>query len=347
MGNTSDRGKGKLAESTLLSSRDLNGIASYIQSAKCQKIAILAGAGISVSAGIPDFRSSDGFYNTLNTDDFPMLTTEQIQLVKSDPQYILTISLFKENPSVYLHARKEFLLSGSKYKPTATHWFFKLLEDKKLLKRFYSTNIDGLDVATGHSPNILVHVHGTCGRAVCFRCNAEFGMDDLRALLMENAHLKGYVTCNECDDPQNYIKPDTVLFGQSLPSIYWKLVDEEEDLKDVDLLIVAGTSLSVRPSCNIPNKVDREHCVRLLVNRELPNTFKVRPNDVFYRGNCDDAFRKLAELLEWKEDLEGLMERHVQSANTKEDESGKDNDNGSESVKVDVDAAEDEKDEDQ
>lgn len=295
------------SKSTLLSSNDLDGIAEYIQSDKCKKIAILAGAGISVSAGIPDFRSSDGFYNTLNTDDFPMLTNDQLQLVQIDPQYILTIQLFNVNPSVYLHARKEFLLSGSKYQPTPTHWFFKLLEDKKLLKRFYSTNIDGLDVATGLSPDVLIHVHGTCGRAVCCQCNAEYPMEDLRKVLESNVHLKEFITCNECDANKNYIKPDTVLFGMSLPDIYWELVDQQRDLDDVDLLIVAGTSLCVSPSNYIPNKVDHKRCVRLLANRELPDTFKVGENDVFYEGDCDDAFRKLAELLGWKQDLERLI----------------------------------------
>ena len=31
-----------------------------------KNIIVLAGAGISVSCGIPDFRSGDGLYNTLN-----------------------------------------------------------------------------------------------------------------------------------------------------------------------------------------------------------------------------------------------------------------------------------------
>eukprot|EP01083_Nonionella_stella_P053979 142626_1 len=100
---------------TLLSSHDLKGVAEYILSDKCKKVAILAGAGISVSAGIPDFRSKTGFYKNYSTDDFPMLTKEQVKQLKNDPEQIFTINLFRENPSVYLHARKSFMLAKDEY----------------------------------------------------------------------------------------------------------------------------------------------------------------------------------------------------------------------------------------
>ena len=41
-------------------------VVEWLQSEQCKKVAVFAGAGISVSAGIPDFRSKDGFYNTLD-----------------------------------------------------------------------------------------------------------------------------------------------------------------------------------------------------------------------------------------------------------------------------------------
>eukprot|EP01083_Nonionella_stella_P007822 22507_1 len=295
---------------TLLSSNDLKGIAEFIKSDECRKIVILAGAGISVSAGIPDFRSDDGFYNTLNVNDFPMLTESQIRELKKNPEYIFTIGLFEENPSVYLHARKQFLLSRTKYKPTLTHWFFKLLEEKKLLKRFYSTNIDGLDVATNMDPNILIHVHGTCGNAICYKCKKPYALNKLNPLLENNAHLKEFIRCDKCEKDKNFVRPNTVLFGESLPEIYWWLIDKEKDLDDVDLLIIAGTSLSVSPSCNIPRRVNKNKCVRLLANRE-PSGLKLDKNDVFFKGNCDDAFKELTELLGWTNDLNALMKRYA------------------------------------
>ena len=326
MGNASN--KMKKHKSTLLSSNDLKGIAEYIKSGKCKKIAICAGAGISVSAGIPDFRSTDGFYNTLNTNDFPMLTEEQIKEIEIDKDHILTIELFEENPSVYLHARKEFILSGFKYKPTLTHWFFKLLEEKGLLKRFYSTNIDGLDVATNISKDILIHVHGTCGNAICYQCKKEFDKDKLKELLENDQHLKQNLKCDKCNKPKNWIKPNTVLFGESLPGIFFELLENQKDLDDVDLLIIAGTSLSVYPSNGIPGYVNQDKCVRLLTNRELPYLFKINKNDVFYKGNCDDAFEELSQLLGWTEDLQKLIDNYQKSKT--DNDNNNDNDNNDE-----------------
>eukprot|EP00964_Phaeocystis_antarctica_P147645 scaffold114286_cov63-Phaeocystis_antarctica.AAC.4 len=41
----------------VLSSFDIDGIAEYLQRNDCRNVVVMAGAGISVSAGIPDFRS--------------------------------------------------------------------------------------------------------------------------------------------------------------------------------------------------------------------------------------------------------------------------------------------------
>ena len=50
----------------------ITGIVNYIKSDKCQKIVVMAGAGISTSAGIPDFRSpGSGLYDNLGKYKLP------------------------------------------------------------------------------------------------------------------------------------------------------------------------------------------------------------------------------------------------------------------------------------
>jgi NAD-dependent SIR2 family protein deacetylase len=56
-----------------------------------RRIVVLTGAGISVSCGIPDFRSRDGLYATLK---------ERGEYDLDDPQQMFDIEYFKENPSV-------------------------------------------------------------------------------------------------------------------------------------------------------------------------------------------------------------------------------------------------------
>lgn len=86
-----------------------------------KKILVLTGAGISVSAGIPDFRSPKiGLYATLKG-----------KYDIDDPSDIFNIEYFKSNPEVFYDFSKEF--DWTKYDPTPTHYFIKLLNEKGLL----------------------------------------------------------------------------------------------------------------------------------------------------------------------------------------------------------------------
>eukprot|EP00483_Globobulimina_turgida_P008400 UN08417 len=132
-------------------------------------------------------------------------------------------------------------------------------------------------------------------------------MRKLRKLLKENVHEKHFIRCDKCSKDRNWIKPNTVLFGESLPTRFWDLISGKKDLDDVDLLIVAGTSLSVSPSNMIPTYVKKERCVRLLLNREKCGWYfdfkTTASNDVFYQGNCDDGIIELAKLCGWDKEL--------------------------------------------
>lgn len=56
----------------VLSSLDVAGIVDYISSGKAKHIVTMAGAGISTSAGIPDFRSpGSGLYDNLAKYNLP------------------------------------------------------------------------------------------------------------------------------------------------------------------------------------------------------------------------------------------------------------------------------------
>ena len=69
-----------------------------LKEGKFKKIVVCTGAGISVSAGIPDFRSpKTGLYSNLEKYDLP------------NPQAIFEIEFFKKKPEAFYQLANEFL----------------------------------------------------------------------------------------------------------------------------------------------------------------------------------------------------------------------------------------------
>lgn len=59
--------------------------------------------------------------------------------------------------------------------------------------------------------------------------------------------------CPRCPDiPLAIMKPDIVFFGENLPEMFHRAMKQDKD--EVDLLIVIGSSLKVRPVALIPSR---------------------------------------------------------------------------------------------
>ena len=86
-----------------------------------KNILVMTGAGISVSAGIPDFRSpGTGVYDNLKEYNLPT------------PEALFSVKYFLENPQAFYKFAQHFDLSN--YNPTPTHYFIKMLNDKGTMK---------------------------------------------------------------------------------------------------------------------------------------------------------------------------------------------------------------------
>ena len=93
----------------------------------------MTGAGISVSAGIPDFRSpKTGLYDNLQKYDLPT------------PQSIFEMDFFNSKPQAFYQLADEFL-DCEKFKATPTHYFIELLQKKKVLQYLLTQKIDNLE----------------------------------------------------------------------------------------------------------------------------------------------------------------------------------------------------------
>lgn len=302
---------------------DIAGLARLILSPECESIAILSGAGVSTSSGIPDFRSPGGMYDTLRPE---LITANQWErkLMEEDPTYVVSWDIFKYNAFPYLEVRRPFILNTRRqlWKSTIAHRFAELLHVKtKKLTRVYTQNIDGLDrQCKDLPPDKIVNVHGTISKASCEGCGHEQDYDDFCDSVQSkikdiykmdpNAPKESSpIPCEKCGKP--LVKPSTVLFGRPLPLDFFENVPG--DLKSLDLLIVAGTSLVVSPANQLVSSVP-DTTIRVVVNvnpvgAELGIDYGPNPKrDFFAKGTCDEVFLELIAELGWLDDLKTKME---------------------------------------
>ncbi|WIA11354.1 hypothetical protein OEZ85_011475 [Tetradesmus obliquus] len=228
---------------SLLSSCDLAGIAHYIASGRARNIVVMAGAGLSVSAGIPDFRTpGTGLYSQLQRFQLPW------------PEAVFDIRFFRHNPKPFYLLAKELFPGG--YCPTPAHFFLKLLHDKGLLLSAFTQNIDGLEQLAGLPADKVVPAHGSFDGAHCIDCGRACSVYAVQQAVYDDE----VATCDSCG---GLVKPDIVFFGEPLPARFHRR--RLADLAQADLLIVMGTSLVVQPFASMIDAVPAD-CPRLLIN---------------------------------------------------------------------------------
>ncbi|XP_066508291.1 NAD-dependent protein deacetylase sirtuin-2-like isoform X1 [Hoplias malabaricus] len=290
----------------VLDELSLAGVAHYIQSGKCKNIICMVGAGISTSAGIPDFRSpGTGLYANLQKYNLPY------------PEAIFQIDYFKKHPEPFFALARE--LYPGQFKPTVCHYFIRMLKDKGLLRRCYSQNIDTLERVAGLQGEDLIEAHGTFHTSHCLSifCRKEYTLEWMKEKIFSDDQIPKCETCN------NLVKPDIVFFGENLPSRFFSSM--KQDFPVCDLLIVMGTSLQVQPFASLVSRVPNS-CPRLLINMEKTGQSDFPMGllgfgggmdfdsdkayrDVAHLSTCDDGCLALAELLGWKAELEELVKQ--------------------------------------
>uniref|UniRef100_A0AAZ3S6M9 NAD-dependent protein deacetylase n=1 Tax=Oncorhynchus tshawytscha TaxID=74940 RepID=A0AAZ3S6M9_ONCTS len=282
----------------------LEGVASYIQSGKCKNIICMVGAGISTSAGIPDFRSPDtGLYANLQKYNLPY------------PEAIFQIDYFKKHPEPFFALARE--LYPGQFKPTVCHYFIKLLKDKGLLKRCYSQNIDTLERVAGLEGEDLIEAHGTfyTSHCVSFMCRKEYDLDWMKEKIFSDDIPK-------CDKCSNLVKPDIVFFGENLPKRFFTSM--AMDFPRCDLLIIMGTSLQVQPFAALtflPLSTSADPILGIIsIGGGMDFDSAKAYRDVAHISTCDDGCLELAELLGWKAELEEMVKREHEKINSKAEE---------------------------
>ncbi|KAJ3401264.1 NAD-dependent protein deacetylase sirtuin-2 [Chytriomyces hyalinus] len=323
----SSSASGSTPRSRILNDDSIESFATYIQENNCRRILVLTGAGISTSAGIPDFRSPDtGLYATLEKYNLPT------------PESMFSIDFFRKNPVPFYTLAKE--MYPGNYMPTPSHFFIKLLAMRKMLKRNYTQNIDNLERVAGVNADLQVESHGSFASATCVGGSWPAVESDLMAEVAQNVPgcgkqftqewVKQRIFANEipkCDACNGLVKPDIVFFGEPLPTRFAQCCDVDFDgPESVDAVIIMGSSLKVTPF-NFLHKFVDKRVPRLLINRTLVADFAgatvesedldagVRGHqdslgrDAVFLGDCDAGCLKLAQLLGMERELVALMEK--------------------------------------
>ncbi|KAM9320830.1 NAD-dependent protein deacetylase sirtuin-2 [Gastrophryne carolinensis] len=282
----------------------------------------MVGAGISTSAGIPDFRSPvSGLYSNLQKFNLPY------------PEAIFEIGFFKQNPEPFFALARE--LYPGQFKPTICHYLMRLMKEKGYLLRCYTQNIDTLERVAGLTTDDLIEAHGTFHTSHCVGtfCRAEYSLSWMRDKIFSDLIPK----CEKCE---SLVKPDIVFFGESLPPRFFSSL--KSDFPKADLLIIMGTSLQVQPFASLVGKVPSK-TPRLLINKEKAgeggSMFGLLSlgsgmdfdsdkayRDVAWLGDCDQGCLELAELLGWKAELEELVKKEheaIDAASKKTESSSK------------------------
>eukprot|EP00698_Gefionella_okellyi_P011509 TRINITY_DN3039_c0_g1_i2.p1 TRINITY_DN3039_c0_g1~~TRINITY_DN3039_c0_g1_i2.p1 ORF type:complete len:412 (+),score=83.35 TRINITY_DN3039_c0_g1_i2:861-2096(+) len=163
---------------------DFNTLEDAVQLFQNSKnIVILTGAGVSVSCGIPDFRSKGGLYETI-ADEFDL----------PDPQALFDIHYFHDDPKPFFRFAKE-LMPGN-YQPSLCHKFIKHLEDRGQLLRNYTQNIDTLENVAGIKR--IIQCHGSFASATCTECKVQVPSHVIREDVMAQVLRLLLLSCFFC-----------------------------------------------------------------------------------------------------------------------------------------------------
>jgi NAD-dependent deacetylase len=184
---------------------------------RARSVLFITGAGISAESGLPTYRGIGGLYNVENAEgDMPI-------------EEVLSAPTFRRRPELtwkHLH-RLENACRGARF--NRAHEILALMEGCFERCWVLTQNVDGFHRAAG-SKNVI-DIHGDLHELYCTKCS-------FRERVADYAQLAPCPACPQCS---SLVRPDVVLFEESLPpekstTLY------REVAKGFDVVFSIGTS---------------------------------------------------------------------------------------------------------
>jgi NAD-dependent deacetylase len=206
---------------------------------EAQHAVALTGAGISTPSGIPDFRSpKSGLWDNI------------------DPLEVASIYGFNQNPQAFFDWVHPLLQTIFTAQPNPAHTALAQLEQHGPLRAIITQNIDLLHTRAGSQ--IVHEVHGHLRQSTCQSCQHQTATSQF---LPEFLATKQIPHCPACG---GVLKPNIILFGELLPGRVMRAAQREAH--QCDLMLVAGSSLTVAPACDLPQHAKMNRARLIIVN---------------------------------------------------------------------------------
>ncbi|VVC36565.1 Hypothetical protein CINCED_3A024486 [Cinara cedri] len=217
------------------------------------------GAGISTSAGIPDFRGPNGVW---------------------------TLEKQGKKPEINLDFNDAM--------PTLTHMAIKTLVKKGYVKYVVSQNIDGLHLKSGLLREHMSEVHGNMFTMKCNKCNRSFtSQTAVKTVGQQNLNISCLGKTKKGSLCRGILH-DTILdWEHRLP--YNELQMAELHSNNADLCICLGTSLQIQPINLVPFKAKKNKGKVVICN--LQKTMCDRKADLVIHTYVDDMMKSLMGIL--------------------------------------------------
>ncbi|KAE8372147.1 DHS-like NAD/FAD-binding domain-containing protein [Aspergillus bertholletiae] len=289
-----------------------------------RKIVVIAGAGISTSAGIPDFRSTDGLFKSL----------QKKHNLKASGKLLFDAAVYQDETltASFQDMVRSLSEEAAKTTPTAFHHMLARISQENRLTRLYTQNIDGIEtsmppLATQIPLNVkapwprTIQLHGSLEKMVCQKCRH---LGDFDCDMFDRPDAP---ECPECAKNNQFrietgqrshgigkMRPRIVLYNEHNP--------DEEAITSVmnadvrsrpDALIVVGTSLKipgvrrlVKSLCSVIRS--RRNGVTMWINNEPPTGKEFEDCwDLMVKGDCEEVAR-LAALKRWDDHSENVFD---------------------------------------
>ena len=226
-----------------------------------KKILALTGAGISTDSGIPDYRGAGRI-----------------------ARHPMTFDVFMGSREAQVRYWSRSFIGWNRIaeaEPNSGHFAISTAEKNQKIFQVITQNVDQLHQKSGSKE--VIDLHGRLDMVRCMSCKQQISRRELDQVLAElnptvdrtgdfeftpdgDAEIENSLEFQIADCPscRGVLKPDVVFFGEAVPTERVELAMKKLD--EADVLLVAGTSLTVNSGLRFARRAARLNKPIIIVN---------------------------------------------------------------------------------